>query len=398
MSKNKVSDVLNNSLVLFDDVCFLNKQFVSIDFLKKNGRLLSDEDFVGMLCHHKEFRQHIVDEAVSGNYDIERFFMEDVEAYSEAFKNLSHVPFDLFSWNHYSRRVLSLSKDIQLLLSATSLEGFTWQDIKLPFESFVVVLANPIVGLEDKKYDCILVNRMLLRDSDDYSLNFTLFPSDFDKYKSLNKAKIARSVKRGRAKKGKIHKKRLHLAGGIVDGFSFQFKGNFNISLSDTVESVSKPSVSYEEDVFIPVKNRKIGCNSDEDEYIAYSVYSKVFHLILNVCFHMAFIPPQQTIRHHVHNRKDIQPDPIDAITCPNEIFSIGSENDISDTAREAVSEIIKSRKSGNKCVHWRRGHWRRKWGSYGDENAPKTWISPCLVNRGKLPDGSLPMASKSNL
>ncbi|XLQ19734.1 MAG: hypothetical protein ACKUBY_04025 [Candidatus Moraniibacteriota bacterium] len=407
MDKIHVSDRLNKAVALWEDVCFLVQQFTIAGLRNKKYKNSRKPDFQGPVKHYKEFRQHILKNAVDGDYDYDKF-TGSYELSAGVLRNVGPLPMNLFAWNKHSRKTLSLTSNVQTLLSATSLDGFTWQDIKWPFKSFVLTLDDPIIGARDKEYDIILVSEVggFIDRRDRMEMkHFILFPRTLCDYKSLDKQKISKAVKKGRISVEKIKKKLLLLTEGILDEFHVTTRGYKGDILTDPVSQSleadqSKFTKRLEVAGFNTVKDltQKM---EEEDIYMMYSACDKAQHIVLSTCMYMESLSMGNFSDHDSNKKRNshLETNECAMVTCPDDIFDITlADSDLYEKSVEIVSEIHKTRVSREKSVHWRRGHWRKAWGSYGSVNAPKTWIQPCLVNKDRLENCSLPLAGKSNL
>lgn len=75
-------------------------------------------------------------------------------------KGISNVPVWLTSWTKHSRRVYSLSPEVQAVLEHTSLKEITWADIKFPFPSYAMQLATPIFDDRVGKSDFVVISEI----------------------------------------------------------------------------------------------------------------------------------------------------------------------------------------------------------------------------------------------
>ena len=111
--------------------------------------------------NHKNFDafRKIILETNENNYakrDYEKS-IPSIPGYFEKLGSHSFIPFSVLSWNMSSRRVFHLNSDIQNLLDATSIETIKWSDLKLPFDSFVITLEDPLEAKDGPIFDAISV-------------------------------------------------------------------------------------------------------------------------------------------------------------------------------------------------------------------------------------------------
>ena len=406
MDKGYISKRLEKALMLWEDVSFLAGQLSLFGIKRKMRKAVPKEAFVGPIKHHKEFREHVLKDVVSGKYDYERF-SSSIKLWMGGLRSLGTLPPALFSWNQHSRRVISLKSDIQTLLSATSLDGITWQDIKLPFKSFILFLEDPIIGKNNVEYDCILFGEIAkhLFGSDTMSrFEFLLLPKTLDEYRPLNRKKISRLVNNGNVSYEKLRDKMVFLTEEIVDQFYITTVAHdgtvMTESVSESVEANFIEEARYLGRSGIGVDQKRLAAmesRNDRDMYLNYSVCDKVQHLFVSICLHLESLEHQS--RDVPRKNSNVMVDVNHKmITKPGDVFKITLDHNLSSKNSIVVSEIKRSRASKMKSVHWRRGHWRKIWGSYDSVDAPKIWIRPCLVNKDLLKENSLPLAGMSNV
>ena len=166
----------------------------------------------GLLVNHEHLRQSMLnvfsDDAINGADKITEEYVFPKEAYSLSRDNqIMYLPFALLTWSRSSRRVFSLSRDLQVLLDATSLEGVAWSDIQLPFDSFVVTLERPLIDPRGAKFDTVLVAKMRSerpRKEPSHVVLFISFDSALERYPITSK--VMKDRIRALLKAGSIRK------------------------------------------------------------------------------------------------------------------------------------------------------------------------------------------------
>ena len=113
--------------------------------------------FKGAIANWHRFRKAVLDRTMP-------FKKEDFEVPMDLFylyfvETISYDFFpDVFAkWTRSSRRVYSLSQDMQTDLELTSVAGVTWSDLHPPFPCFVISLPIPIPGLFNNLIDTLVV-------------------------------------------------------------------------------------------------------------------------------------------------------------------------------------------------------------------------------------------------
>lgn len=400
---------LEQALAVWEDTCYLQKKLYK--FMPESAKIkLNMPDYTGPLVHYREFRDHVIHDSAKGNYDLERFtFSKTADESSVCF---SAVPTNLFAWNHYSRRVFRLDKSLQTMLSATSLEGLYWNEIKWPFQSFVIELSDPLADDDGKLYDYIIVSEVgkicdITTAKDGEIFSILLLSQELEEYRPLNKKKIERIFKREtETDMLKMVRKWEHLYGNYSMTFAIVAPANSDKDLQ--VNKSFKESVKIFKEKYggLSTNMRKFAASTEiempeeEDDYAYYSLFDKAKHLVASICLFLSTLPPKETLDTDVSRktRKEASEMGLPCVSSAEEIFQLQCESVLSRETQETVAEIIRSRNSRDVRPHWRRGHWRRIWGSKENLHAPRIWIRPCLVNKEKLPQNSVPLASQTNL
>ena len=180
MKKTDGASRLDNLLSSWEDICFIHKIGAQVN-LKTGGNPLNPLD--GPLTYAPEFRKFIM--KFNGTFSPSDYlkFMNVKLGFDEL------IPLAILAWNHHSRRIFHLPTDIQTILDATSLGGITWEEIRFPFDSFLVTLEDPIVSDNKIEYDCILVSRIdlfLPPQTKGHVIEIRLISKDFSNYKKIS--------------------------------------------------------------------------------------------------------------------------------------------------------------------------------------------------------------------
>lgn len=384
---------VEQALRVWEDACFLVGEQLKANVHPGVKGLHAFRMFHGPLRHYQELRQHVVEKSVSGKYDYDRF--TGSHEVLSLLGNPGPLSVDLFSWNHYSRKVLHLDKDLQACLSATSLDGIRWKDIHWPFKSFLVVLDDPIEDEMGSLFDHILVSNsgsfLFGKEYDTY--DFLMLSTNLDEYKPIDREKYRKSFGRNKMNQGKVHNKMKRLGSDhYMSHFWFTLRGYDGeiyeqlVNTANTAEEFSKMRKKVE----------LIGqCKIQDDEYVTYSSCNKAKHIVLSLCLYLATLPPKKSVTGNCDDNEEQKSScaySLASITSADRIFEISCESTLSRETQGVIAEIKKSRIGKEKRPHWRRGHWRRV------DGVAKIWIRPCLINKDKLLPGSLPLASSTTI
>ncbi len=395
MKKAKNIKRLSQALRLWEDVCFLTQKHVEV-LAKNHSAEVNPKYKAGAVYHFNEFRSYVLKNAITNHFDSQRF-IDDEKDQGYLIGETWSVPANLFSWNKYSRKVFHLTANLQTLLSATSLDGICWNEIKWPFKSFALTLEEPIEDPALKlKFDCILVSEIggIEKTPQGEIMNFLLLSTKLDEYQPLDREKIEKLSTPRKWNQNKIEKKLKNMTHGYISSFFVTTKGEFGIN----TDPISKPfAESWKEE------RGKIENTEDPDPYRDYSSIDKIKHLIPSICLFLETLPPKKTIRQEEEEQTDRFvldigfPDPT-AVNKEENIFTIACENTLSRESQLLISEIKNSRIYREKKVHWRRGHWRRLGLNENGSYIKKIWIRPAFINAHRLPEKTLPSGGKTVL
>ena len=197
---NKTITRLEQALVFWEDQAFC----ASVNYrLRIPDFQVPESGLRGTLVNFGKLRRSMLDVFSIEEEELSKRFSFPREANQILNNHLMTVfPLSLLAWAKSSRRVYSMTRDLQALLDATSLEGVVWKDIKLPFDSFVLTLEQPLIDANGHKFDCAFVTRLksVGEITSFLLLTIMLFDSLFGEYRCLSqslKSEIEQSVEKG---------------------------------------------------------------------------------------------------------------------------------------------------------------------------------------------------------
>lgn len=391
MKQGELVRRLEQALRVWEDSCFVARSIILHTKIHK-----LDFGLEGPIANSATFRDYLLKEK-GKIFDFNRFIGgPEVQKY---LGDIGDLPMGLFIWTNSSRRVFHLSSEIQTLFSATSLEGINWKDVTWPFDSFVLTLDDPISDKEGNLYDCILVSKvsecipeLKMSGSEIYQIYaFHTMLSNFKSYSFIDRENLVKYLKK------EAWDKVSKFADNKYQGISPRGEtrhGYINFTLAGD-EPVSN-FFSKEIELNPKLKEKSIS----GDPYVTdYSVGDKAAHLIVSLCLYLSTLSSQEirptkwmaVPRDKTFDQK--------AIAKRSQVFVITSKHKLTKQDEEVIAEIKKSRSSQLKCTHWRRGHWRKRPGEGINPDAPRiVHVRPCLINPGRLPEGSIPSGSKTLL
>lgn len=383
---------LEQALQYWENACFFAEMILRYghEEMKRQYKF----DLSGPIENHHKLRKSLLRTS-------ETFVLDDYVGGTEVSKYLADLiwlPLSLFSWTRFSRRVFQLSPDLQTLLSTISLERVTWDIINFPLSSFIVTFPEPLDDGLGWQSDCAffadvteLIKKHRNVEHGKKVLHFSLFSTDLGKIKPISsnsRKKMRKAIMRENYRKfGMLAKK--------------YFKEE-NINTEGTRTGFIEISQGKGENVLETFERQMATMDTAENGHQKASVVIQALHQMVAFCLYLDSLksPERKSFIEKIESpSKKKQAESSKVIADVSEIFIVECEHSFSDKERLIIDEIRKTRRTENKCVHWRRGYCRRLPGKGGDPNAPKIVIvKPALVNAKLLKPDTLPVGSKSIL
>lgn len=291
--------------------------------------------------------------------------------------DLDVVPYMLWKWCRFSRKVFHMTETLQWMLKCSAYEDLFYDDVQFPHEAFALSLEQPIRTEAGHSFDCILFAREL------DGVLIELLPSGLEtrKIRSATETdRLARGVSAGARKGGK------HLK-SVAD------------RLRQLKEEDASLRVPYHGIVFHNPQRVSLGLSNGEmGELLAGSVssefgdaFSEAFHLIIGVSLYLTQKGVLEGGNAHServqHSSSGEKPD---RVVDEAEVCHIGLKEKI---AYSPSSNSISTEEGKSLRPHWRIGHWRRPPGQGKNPEAPRTvWVRPVLVRKEHLEESQLPL------
>lgn len=382
---------LEQSIRVFEDTCFLQNAHNQFSRLMRKPLMFSTHHAVANWQNLRktllDIQPNMTDEelrqkmepfhfapAIRGNARV-----RDQEAF------LDHVSLYVARWIRDSRRVFNISEDLQLLLDATSLEGVTLEDLRLPFDSFLISLAKPVfekipaqgtLGAEEVGADTVMV--LNLRDVNTVFL--WVMSMSNDNYQALTqtqKQEILKYLKRGNGKKiNQLVARRLENLGWCA-----------GVGFGITPDMRSRPIVEV------------AGMLPRKDLHFS----DRMIRIVAGMCLYLKSLPPATPYASNwnpVH--QNLAGDRILGVIDESHVCEVSTQFKLTASERRVFTnhtqEVMATREHKN-VVHFRSGYWSRPKGFGHDPNALKTvWTRPTIVNDHLLRPGELPQGASTIL
>lgn len=394
MAKKRLVERLEKALCLWEDNCFLME---ALSKMKTSGGLEPDFPVVGPMLHYQDFRKYLLNFR-GGKIDFEKFVGPNLV--TDFMQSLYLFPVALLSWTVNSRRVFNVPASFQAMLKETSFDDICWKELKWPFESFVVMLEDPIRFPDGNECDCIMVSEIgkflpqdrfgSVKDYKGKAFEFRLLSSRLNNYfetKLSERNEILTLIKKKRF--DKMAKKMKQLCISQKKEENKYYDGGAFIVLPDLISN--KAITASLPDLVKSTYGIDAGMLQE---------WNSAMHIVLNLCIYLANLPPKQ-FKQFYDQEKTTQERSrgnfdYTAITDKANICTVGREHVLSKEDQETVAFIRSGGIGKEKRAHYRRGHWRRIFDGKEGPVISRIWIKPCLINKHRLLPGSVPSGSKT--
>lgn len=393
-----IADSLEKALQLWEDNCLIVNLLCRAEnkLGKKNSFPLH-----GPFVHFAEFRQYIIQSF--NNFDSADFCRKFIEQRkpdkTSLLGDLAELPFELCLWSHASRRVYQLKTDIQLMLNATSINNVRWKDVRLPFESFAVMLDEPIIGkTAQQSYDCILVSSCFAYDHQ--VIIFRLISSEIKNYQPLTqetKNYLEQLLKKGQV--DKLFKKLVKYSQALPDKI---YLPHFDLPLSpeiseakviDPIVELSKKFIQQQNEKGIPIQiPDEVVIMPDEGN----TAVRLAVGLSLFLTTKQGSSPKSYTHRLSKKVKKQLA---TPQITEESEIFKITLGQTLTAEQKEFLKHGINHGQTYIQGVQFRNGTWCFPPNKKDDPGAEKIfWRRPVIANIHLIREGELPKGTQTTI
>lgn len=335
----------------------------------------------GPVKHWKSVRSALLRVHTDG-FDVEKYIGPTYDSHPQSMKEFEFtqsrsIAMRVAEWTKSSRRVYRVSKDLQLLLAATSLEDVDWSMIKWPFESLLISLEEPLV-FRGKTIDAILIAKEIVHGHEVMAIETvaTDLPTMESVFIGDQRSRIEKAIQKG--DKASLDYAKEKLASAIKN----RMNGGGEIWL--TKKACFEPGgfASRFEELDL----------GEADETSASKV---VFRIVFGLMLYLQSRPTTELIpKGWESSTFERREGSSRVIRLASEVCVVKSIYSLTSAEREALEPILRGGYV-EVAPHHREGHWRRPPGKGDDPNHPKTvWVRPTIVRRDKLADGGLPLGS----
>ena len=338
----------------------------------------------GALVNHAQLRKFLLGlHKAQRPINFDRFLAAEDYPDEDAFVHLVAPP--LVTWNLFSRRVYSISPELQAILALTSLRGINWRDIELPFDSFAVALGKPIAAEEARgEYDFVVVSRI----GDAFStrlrrgVHFYFYTSACDGYVPMTVAE--RQYFNDRTRKQEPLKRHARLLRHIVKTDVIRASSFYldeEAQADDPITALAEASFQRGE--------------APEAPEGAVKRLDSILRIVLGMVLYLRTIPPRSP---HEPSWRSVPrsgaPDPR-AVTKDTEVCTVSNIHPLTHEERVGlgIEGTAAERAAFEMCWHFIEGHWRRPPGLGSDPGAERSvHVRPYMARADRMPDnGGLP-------
>jgi hypothetical protein len=307
---------------------------------------------------------------------------EDSASDAEMLGMLHWVPHEIASWSLCSRRIYTMTPELQAILSATSLGSLSWNDIRLPFDSYAIRLAKPIPIARGHSADFL----MLTRRENGYVFFRALSPkiAQYEASNDKRKQRFQKLVKRSSYTEAiELATRELQRFGAANYGASVSLPRRFmNSPIRNTIDNTRR--------------NARIACESEARELSPEEVRQtqEGMEAAINVAVGLAlYMKTLKSKNSHSSPwkkivRKDADPR---AISSGSQLCSVTHSYKLSHQERVMLGlESSTESERAAIALAWQfvSGYWRRLPGLGNNPNAPKTeHIRSYMRRKDLMPD-----------
>jgi hypothetical protein len=353
------------------------------------------EAVVGAIKNWRRFRETVLDLSQPfplGDFQMPQILFRD---YFLTFMGYNALPEFVSGWSRSSRRVYSLTLDMQRMLELTAIGHVTWDDLNPPFPYFIVSLPIPILNtqggaLVPNKIDTLLVSLNKER------RRIEIFPlgEELESFKLLTPELRRRT---GVLVKGGNLAKLQHHFDQLRKGNYCFIPPNAFIEHSCGSQFPIFPDNFNNETINVKAWNEK-GTIVMKDEQLEW--WRPIFRIVLGLCLHLDLGHESDRAKsktfvlreHFTHDEK--------AVTDGADICSVQLEHELSEDERSIHTLFREKGVTGAMKEigsHFRGGYWRRPPGYGSDPTATKSVrVRWTIVNQRRLPSGALPAGTNT--
>lgn len=347
-------------------------------------RLAHPDVYTGVLKHWRRLRTDILNRDKDFVPEDYRFPLDHYVEYFLTALSYDMLPPMLAGWSRSSRRVYSLTEDMQQMLELTAIGRVRWQDLYPPFPYFAVSLPLPLKGEHGNLLDTLFVE---VRKN---SLNIIALGNELEVFKPLPKGL---RIQIGNAVSACDFAKLARISVNIRNQNYCYIPAS--AYLSEICGDPSKPvALDYTgDDAKIEVIN-EAGVHKGGEETVRF--WRPFVRIVVGLILHLELISrgtgKKSTVVSEPREKWTADPH---AVIHEADILSVRLEQDLTEHERH-IFRVIRAKGIDEAmkelCSHYRSAHWRRPPGKGNDPSYPQTvHVRWTIVNKRRLPPDGLP-------
>ena len=340
------------------------------------------------VVHWREFRKYLLNFRAGDVFDSYRFF--DLKLLSDVGGlTLVFLPAALAAWTATSRRVFSISGDLQRLLAMTNVDNFTFGDVPWPFESFVVTFEQPLkLGENDAHcFDCMLITQKsattICEPDEPLILQFFLFSNALSGFKSIP-AEEAATVENLLSKQK--WEKADRLVGRLYETYKAPQGSMYLQEFSTGWTPATSLAAALNTEAEVWMEKRPPYSVADLHAGVRLAL-----HTVFAFMFYLTTLPTGSPHRRSIEQPPGRRESKLGPIHHGADVCAVTNSRLLPQAVREAL-DPRGTRSFTEISPHFRRGHMRKLPGFGHIPDAPKcVWVMPTFVLGNLLLPGTQP-------
>jgi hypothetical protein len=295
----------------------------------------------------------------------------------------------LIGWSHSSRRVFSLTPDMQKSLEMTSSGKISWNEILPPFPYFIVSLPVPIMGDHGNTLDTLLVH------FEKGVLEIIVIGSELEVFKPM-KDSLRRRL--GSALASRSYSLMQSVKQELMEGGHCYVPSTLVLKhyCSDFSRPVLTDDFSDERVSAESVETDKDGLPTVSTDKSSALKWLNIRRIVVNLCLHLAYYTRRTETQRLVSLWEPVKTPTVDttAVTDKSLICSVQHEQTLT-PEEERIFSLIRTKGVHEACMelccHFRSAHYRRPPYTADDPLQAKTvHVRWAKVNEHRAPRASL--------
>jgi hypothetical protein len=334
--------------------------------------LVKPQEIKGAVAEYQNLRRAILRQKTAVKKGCFKLSPDSAVSYfANGFLAYNLLPEMLIGWSHCSRRVFTLTPDMQKSLEMTSSGKMSWNEILPPFPYFTISLPVPVKGDHGNLFDTLLVH------FEKGVLEILVMGNELEAFKPMTaeqkKRLGAALAARNPAAMLSVTQELRH------DGYCYV---PTNLSLSHYCNDFSRPvltqDLSVENPSFEYIETDEKGALTVTHDKRSALRWLHIQRIVVNLCLHLAYYARRAETQKLVSLWEPTKEPTLDgaAVTDESLICSVQHEHTLTPDEEE-IFQLIRLKgvheACRELCCHFRSAHWRRPPYTADDPTQEKT-------------------------